>query len=476
MTTEVDVCVVGGGLAGMTAALRAAELGRRVVVLEQSGEAGYLCNSRMTSGVFHLAATNVLSPPQELEDAVRAATLGTAHPGLARALAHNAERAVRWLQGHGIRFIRGGAAPYHNFVVSPPATHRDGPFDILGRGGDVLLRTLEAALQARGGEVRRGHQALALHVEAGRCRGVRVRTAADGRESVLPASNVVLADGGFQANPELLREHGISPDPARLVQRNAGSGRGDGLRMALAAGARASNLLGFYGHVMSRQALENPRLWPYPWFDLVAGAGIAVNGAGRRFADESRGGVYLANRIAALSGDAFAIFDQPIWDGPGKAFLNPPNPRFLNTGGSLVSAPTLAELAGKLGLPGDALADEVGRHNAAVDSGGCAALTPPRSAKPLAPLPIRTAPFHGVALAAGITHTMGGIAIDEWSRASTADGQVFPGLYVAGSATGGVEGGEHAGYVGGLVKAAVTGLRAAEHLAGHGANESREQP
>ncbi len=465
MNPQIDVCVVGGGLAGMSAAVRASELGLTVVLLEQSPDASYLANSRMTSGVFHLATTNVLSPPEVLEQAVNTATKGTAHPALVKALAADAQRAVRWLQSQGIRFIKGGVADYHNFVVAPPATHKEGPFDILGRGGDVLLRTLEAALLKRGGQILRGHAATSLIVEEGRCRGVVALV--DGKEVHIAANSVVIADGGFQANPDLLREFGISPDPAQMVQRNAGSGKGDGLRMARAAGARLSDMLGFYGHVLSREALTKQKLWPYPWLDMVAGAAIVVDSSGRRFTDESRSGVYLANRIAGLPdpGAARVIFDQPIWDGAGKEFMNPPNPRLLDSGGTLVSAPTIEELATKLGLPPQALADEVQRHNAALDAGTLDQLTPPRSSKPLVPQPIRTAPFHGIALAAGITHTMGGIAIDEWSRASKADGSLFEGLYAAGSATGGVEGGEHAGYVGGLVKASVTGIRAAEHIA-----------
>ncbi|MGI4813592.1 MAG: FAD-dependent oxidoreductase [Janthinobacterium lividum] len=464
MSKQLDLCVVGGGLAGMAAALRGCELGLSVAVLEKSPEQAYLCNSRMNSGVFHLASSDILTPTDDLEKIVNNVTRGTAPPKLVRALAEDAQRAVRWLQAHGVRFIRGGAASYHNFVVSPPATHKEGPFDILGRGGDVLLRTLEAELTKQGGQVLRGHAAQSLHIVDGRCRGVVVQ--ADGQQSIIEAANVLIADGGFQANQALLKEFGISPDPSRVLQRNAGSGQGDGVKMARAAGARVSNMLGFYGHVMSREALTNMKLWPYPWLDVIAGAAIVVDSTGHRFTDEGRGGVYLANRIAGLQdpGSATVIFDQSIWDGAGKEFMNPPNPRLPNSGGTLTSANSLEELAGKLGLPAQALVEEVRRYNEALDAQALAQLNPTRSPTPQA-RPIRTGPFYGIPLAAGITHTMGGIAIDEWSRASKEDGQVFPGLYAAGSASGGVEGGEHAGYVGGLVKASVTGIRAAEDMA-----------
>jgi fumarate reductase flavoprotein subunit len=80
--------------------------------------------------------------------------------------------------------------------------------------------------------------------------------------------------------------------------------------------------------------------------------------------------------------------------------------------------------------------------------------------------PIAAAPFYAVPVCAGITYTLNGIAIDEWSRVLNRRRSVMRGLYAAGSATGGLEGGERVGYVGGLCKAAVTGLRAGEHIAG----------
>ena len=74
-------------------------------------------------------------------------------------------------------------------------------------------------------------------------------------------------------------------------------------------------------------------------------------------------------------------------------------------------------------------------------------------------------PYHAVPLCAGVTGTMGGVVIDEHARAQRADGTPFPGLYAVGTPVAGLEGGPRAGYVGGLSKAFVLGLLAAEHMA-----------
>lgn len=458
---DADLCVVGGGLAGLTAATRAAQLGLRVCLLEQSVDASYLCNSRMTNGIFHMALKSPAMGTDALEKAIAAATRGTAHPGLQRALAEDSLRAVRWLQGCGVRFMKASAEPHHTFSLAPPALHRTGPFDILGRAGDVMLRRLEAALVAAGGMLVRGLRARELIVRDDVCRGVR----GDGFE--VNSDAVVIADGGFQANPELLIEFGLSPRPEQVLQRNARTARGDGLQMAVAAGAQLSQMRGFYGHLQCRDALHNDALWPYPWLDLVASAAIVVGPDGRRFVDEGRGGIYMANRLAEQDQPAgsFAVFDNVVWNGPGSAYIKPPNPRLVQRGGTLHSAPTIEGLAAMMGVPTDVLAGEVASYNSAHAAGHTDTLTPPRSVGAKPAFAIVQAPFHAVPLVAGMTHTMGGIAVDGWSRASRVDGKPFPGLYAAGSCIGGIEGGEHAGYVGGLTRAAVTGMRAAEHAA-----------
>lgn len=457
-----DIAVVGGGLAGLAAGVRAAMAGRKVLVLEACREEHYPCNSRIATGVFHVAFESPAAGPAAIEARMRAVIGDVADTALARALARDALRAIRWLgETAGVAFARGDEEPAYAFVVAPSAV---GKLDQRwqGRGADVLLQGLERALIRHGGELRRGHRVSRLMMTSGgRCVGL----AGDGFE--VDAAAVVIADGGFQANPELLRK-AISPAPERLVQRNARTGRGEGLRMAEEAGAAITGFRDFYGHVLSRDALANDALWPYPWTDELARAAIVVGADGRRFVDEGLGGVFIANRIAALADPASAtiVCDRTGWEGPGAERYTAPNPALVEAGGTVHRADTLEALAAIAGIDRDGLARTVSAYNAALERRGFGRLDPPRTTAVFRAWPIAAPPFYAVPVCAGITYTLNGIAIDAWSRVLDQRGRAMPGLYAVGSTTGGLEGGVRVGYVGGLCKAAVTGLRAGEHIVG----------
>ncbi len=457
-----DVAVIGGGISGMIAALRSAQGGRRVLVFEKTLEERYVCNSRLTAGIWHCCQMDILSEPEALEHRIMEVTGGKARTDIAQAVAKDGIRAVRWMQSVGIRFIKGPMA-YQSFMLSPPTITPQGR-QWEGRGGDVMLRTFEAELQKLGGKVLRGHRAMDLQSQDGSVHGFIGELSAAG-SFVVDASAVVIADGGFQANPDLTRGP-VTSDPSRILQRNAATGMGDGLRMAQRAGAAIADLRGFYGHVQSRDALASDKLWPYSWLDFVLAAGVIVDRDGRRFSDEGQGGIAVANAIALRPDplDTTVIADRTIWAERGTFNILPPNPRLSENGGTVYRAETLEKLAVCAGLNPSGLVAQIRTYNDAARNGTLASLTPPRSTEKFQAYRIEHPPYYAFPVVAGITYTMGGISIDADGRVLTPSGIALHGLYAVGCATGGLEGGERKGYVGGLVKSSVTGLRAAEAI------------
>jgi fumarate reductase flavoprotein subunit len=463
----LDLIVIGGGIAGLTAANRAAQLGLRALVLEQGSADKYLCNTRYTGGTLHVCMREIMEEPAALTRAIVDASNGFVSETLASTIAIEGRRVVRWLQDEGMRFMKASGAAYHRWVLAPPGRSRPG-LDWEGRAGDVLLRTLGENLAKRGGAIQRGMRAQSLILENSRCCGV-IASGTNGTngEVRLSARAVVIADGGFQGNADLVRQY-ICAQPERLKQRGAGTGRGDGLRMASAAGAKLLGLDRFYGHLLSRDALTNDQLWPYPYLDTLATAGIIAGADGARFVDEGRGGVYIANAITKIADplSAFVVFDHSIWEGPGRNGLIAPNPHLPAVGGAMIKAESLDALAQAMDVPAATLKQTVQAYNAAHASGALLSLTPPRrTTAKYQPMPIAQAPYYAAPLCTGITNTMGGIAINEHAQALREDGSIIEGLYAAGAATGGLEGGPEVEYTGGLVKGGVTGLRAAEHIA-----------
>ncbi len=460
-----DVVIIGAGISGMIAANRAAQLGLRVLVLEQGTADKYLCNTRYTGGTFHIGLRDISLDEATLTARILEATAGFVATDLAATVAREGRRVISWLQAEGSRFMRASASEYHKFVLAPPGRSRPG-LDWEGRAGDVMLQNLETNLNKRGGRLVRGARGRSLIMEAGRCVGV---VAEQGGSAVHYAARAVfIADGGFQGNLDLVRQY-ICAHPEKLKQRGAGTGRGDGLTMATAVGAALIGTDRFYGHTQSRDALTNDNLWPYPYLDSLVTAGIVVDAQAQRFVDEGRGGVFVANAIAGLDDplSAQVIFDNTIWEKAGRNGLIAANPHLEKEGATIHRGNTLEALAAAAGLPAQALAQTVAGYNQALaaktlESG---AVTPARQSSKHEACAILQGPFFAVPMVAGITNTMGGIRVNVHAQALRTDGSAIDGLYALGAATGGLEGGPEIGYVGGLVKGGVTALLAAEHLA-----------
>ena len=453
-----DVLVVGAGFAGFTAAVRASELGANVALIDKStGELGG-GNILMASGSLRAGEKSPRANPSELYEFVM--TEGVAYSDLARAWAETCGRAVDWLVDAGVRITESEPGRIWldqlGEVSLAPVYKKD--------VGTRALARLKDRLRQLGGRYLNGIEGQKPIVESGRVRGVTARNAKEIIE--LRGRATILSTGGFSANKEMVKRY-IGPHADQCKLRGSKNCTGDGLRIALEAGAKAVNLQYFYGHLLSRKALTDDRFWPYPRLDSFVDKGLLVNRDGNRFVDEGRGDVAVANELAR-SNDvtrAALVFDHQIWaaakdDSFSTSVKTPaPNPWLLDNDGDLFCHETTETLAESIGVNGVNLAKTLAQYNQAVESGTVSTLPIPRTGKPK---PLRP-PLYGLKVVPGITFTMGGILVN--GRGQVLDSKENPigGLYAAGDAIGGLMGGYRGGYTGGLTQAVVTGILAGEN-------------
>jgi tricarballylate dehydrogenase len=310
------------------------------------------------------------------------------------------------LMGHGIAFEQ----PIYYLSAGPPRIQPVG-------GGAAILQKLERFAQAAGVDIRYERAAERLLLDRdGAIEAVELR-APDGAREAIAAEAVVLATGGFAGNGEMLARHlGPGADSLKPISPGTSFNSGDGIRMALAAGARADgDWAGMHAEPIDpRSGGSAPVVLVYPY-------GIVVDRTGRRFFDEGAG---LDAGLYEIAGYQRAIRSEV-----------PP-----------YQAASIAELAALIDVPAAALQATMVRYNAAADgdaarfdatrTDGLAAatdLSPPKSnwARPLDRPPYLAYPLIGA-----IAYTFGGVATNAAAEVLGESGQPIPGLYAAGEMTG----------------------------------------
>jgi fumarate reductase flavoprotein subunit len=455
-----DVLVVGAGMAGFTAAVRAAESGAEVMLIDKSVNELGDGNILMASGSLRAGGKSPKSDPSELYDFVMSE--GIAYPELVKAWAATCGRAIDWLVGCDVGLDEkqpGRIWLDQESEISLAPVYKK---DVGGRALGKLKRRFEQL----GGRYMNGIEAVSLLREREVIRGVAGNKQGDAIEFRSRAT--ILCTGGFSANKEMVRQY-IGPHADQCKLRGSKSCTGDGLRMALAVGAKTVNLKYFYGHLLSRKALTDDRFWPYPRLDSFVDEGILVDRTGNRFVDEGRGDVAVANELARTRDvtGAMLIFDAATWnaakDDPfSQSVKTPaPNPWLLDNEGDIFHHETLDGLARKMDVNPVNLTETIQQYNRAVQSGNPSSLAVPRTGKPKPLQP----PYYGLKVVPGITFTMGGVLVNGCCEALNSDEKPIAGLYAAGDTIGGLMGGHRGGYTGGLMQAIVTGILAGENAA-----------
>ena len=318
-----------------------------------------------------------------------------------------------------------------------------------------------------------------LVVEDDRVVGVRVTHG--GEERVVRARRgVILACGGFEHNAEMRQKYQRAPIGAEWTTGAAGN-TGDGI----SAGIKIGTALDLMDDAWWGPTIPLPS---GPWFCLAERnlpGSIIVNQAGERFGNEAAPYVDAvhamydsAERTGVEHVPSWMVIDQRYRNRYLFAGLGPrqPFPGRWYAHGTIVKADTLAELAGKVGIPPGALTRTVDHFNDLARAGrdtdfgrGDSAYDRYYGDPRVRPNPslgvIDQGPFYAVKMVPGDLGTKGGIVTDEHARALRVDGSVIAGLYAAGNVSAAVMGRTYAGAGATIGPAMTFGYIAAQHIA-----------
>jgi tricarballylate dehydrogenase len=445
-----DLVVAGCGVAGLSAAVAAAERGARVAVLERAPEAERGGQSRYTEAYLrmksesevtddfetHIAENGALpyaDPDLAMEvsrpmaqRAGHARGLSMIDPDVVQAFAVEAGPTIAWLKGMGVRFE---FLPTQFLTKSQPRLLPVG-------GGAALVEAL--ARRAAALDVQFHYETTAerlIQDEEGRVIGLQARA---GGRLVRLQGPVVLACGGFEGNAEMMTRY-IGPRSVylRTVCKGGLFNRGEGIRMALEIGAAASGDFGSYHAepVDPRSSIAEPSVFIFPY-------GILVNRDGLRFCDEAPGTVDAT--YERVTRRIYEQRDGIAWVVLDARHREIPNWRLgLRTDQPPIEGETIEALARAIGLPEQALAATVAGYNAACVPGAWKPLELDGLAtQGLAPrksnwaVPLERGPFHAYPIISSNVFTFGGLKVDEQGRVLDGDGAAMPGLYAAGEIIG----------------------------------------
>ena len=443
-----DIVIVGAGLAGLVAGLKALELGAKATIIEKQPEGKIGGNSIIAGGLFALPMQDTAQQVEIYYQDMMHKSSDQADPALTRKMAENAYESYYWLLDQGAEL----ADPYQilpyqvNGVFAKPALYQGMPavFDLL------LKNYLDA-----GGVIHYDSKfkSLVTDNKTGRVVGATAK-GPDGLIEIVGKA-VILASGGYAGNKLLLEQY-LGADADLSMVRGCTYMTGDALAPAQAVGAQLLQMAGMTSvHVGAvhpdNVASSNPGT-AVPWL-------VAINTEGKRFIDESLG--YQAHGKAVMnqpgSMDAL-VMDSVIAEIPTVRPLT--LDLYERLGITVQQSDTLEGLAAKIEVPVETFVATINEYNAHVSSDETASGMAVNKAATA--FKIETPPFYAFwPLRPGITLTFGGLSIDDTCQVLEADLAPVDGLYAAGEITGGFFNND---YIGGssLMRSLCFGLIAAE--------------
>lgn len=419
-----DIVIIGAGGAGLAAAIEGVQNGAKVIVLEKMGVAGG--NTTSATGGLNAAETKIQKELgiEDTKEQFYADTMKGGYnkndPALVRKMVDKAAETVDWLMSFGVDLSDVGKMA----GSTNKRTHRPQGGAAVGAH---MVSVMEAEALKIGVDLRKNSKVIDIIKEENKPAGVVVET--NGQRYTIVAKAVIIATGGFGANPDMVVKY--KPELEGFGTTNHKGATGDAFAWIEKFGGALTQMDEIQTH---------PTVVPGNGLmitEAVRGNGaIMVNREGNRFCSEMATRDVMSKAILNQTGKtAYLVFDMGVRKSL-KAIEG-----YVKQG-LLTEGETPEALAEKLGIPAESFASTIASYNQIQASGNDAEFG--RKASEM-PRPLTEGPYYAVEVGPAIHHTMGGIKITPNAEVLDTNGNVIPGLYAAGEVTGGVHGGNRLG-------------------------------
>lgn len=421
-----DVVVIGAGGAGFSAAIEAKNAGANVVLLEKMPAVG---GNSLISGAEMNAARNWVQPKLGINDDSPELHAEDTYKGgdmkgdmnVIKVMTHNALDAAKWCRDYlGVRFeddnlfFFGGHSRKRALIP-------------VGHTGTEFITKFQAKADELGIPVITNMKAEEL-IKDKSGRVVGVKATMNGASYTFNAKGgVVLATGGFGANPEMVKKYNPKIDE-RFKTTDAPGTTGEALYMAERAGAQLVNM----GYIQT-----------YPICDPISGVieliadarfdgAIMLNQEGKRFVEELQRRDVLSEAILKQTGGyCWVLWNDKIGSISNTVKEHPTEYEAFTKQGIMATCDDLKCVADFTKIPFDSLKDTVNRVSSMTGKGNDKDFNH-RSGL----VDMTQGKYYVIKAVPSVHHTMGGVRINEKAQALTAEGKAIPGLWAAGEVTG----------------------------------------
>lgn len=433
--TETDVLVIGGGGAGICAALSAAEQGAQVVLCEKMSVLGGA--TTLSSGKIPAVGTK-----QQLEmdttDSIGACAMDimrpsnySVRPDLVYTVTEQSKDIVEWTGSHGAVWTVDAALYYGQTAYRMHTTEG---------AGKGLTDALIASMTSNAAIEQRLSCEILGFVLADDDDSIVGAYGKSGREEIaILATNTVLASSGFANNADMLAKY--CPEAVDAFKLVAPGATGEGILWAQELDAELQNMGAYQGHafhgVDNDQTLEQ---------GIANNGGIIVNQEGNRFMSEYGGYSELSPHVLAQTDHIAYLCFTDLQVEKSKKFPE------WQADGIVMTGATATELAAAIGTDAAKLEKAITEYQAAIEKG--------EDKFNRSRLPTNfDGPYYALKITGEIRHTQGGMSTDVVGHVLRSDKSLVKGLYAAGGCTEGFSSRGGAPYMSGngLIQALVFG-------------------